>query len=161
MEVALVLPDILGEEFGVVLHSVVDVDLADSTSKVLYDPSPFGLPLKRGSSSSTLQSIDAQSPYPVISATPSSRQNSWFRLLRSNLAPFCLAFLAALRDERFSRAYSKSWIHALNGASNASANVGTILVFVVAECPLNNAFGDLEGPKEGSSLRRGRIWREV
>ena len=146
------LPDILGEGIGLVLHTVVNVDPADSTSKVLYDPSPFGLPLKRGSSSSRLQSFDAQSPYPVISATPSSRQNSWFRLLRSNLAALCLAFLAALRDERFSRAYSNSSIHALNGASKASANVGTILVFVVAECPLNNAFGELDRLKEGSSL---------
>ena len=73
MEVAIVLPDILGEEFGVVLHSVVDVDLADSTSKVLYDPSPFGLPLKRESSSPRLHSFDAQSPCPFISAMPSSR----------------------------------------------------------------------------------------
>ena len=35
MEVALVVPDILGDEFGVVLHSVVDVDLGERNSKVL------------------------------------------------------------------------------------------------------------------------------
>ena len=42
MEVALVVPDNLGDEFGVLLHSVVDVDLRDTSSKVLYDPSPWG-----------------------------------------------------------------------------------------------------------------------
>ena len=97
-------PDVLGDEFGVLLHSVVDVDLEDGSSKVLYDPSPLGLSLKRGSSSSRLHSFDAQSPCPFISAIPSSRQDSRFQLLRSDLATFCLVFLAALRDERFSRA---------------------------------------------------------
>ena len=153
-------PDILGDEFGVLLHSVVDVDLGDGSSKVLCDPSPWGFPSKRGSSSPRLQSFDAQSPCPFISAMPSSRQDSRFQLLRSNLAAFCLVFLAALRDERFSRACSKSWTHALAGASNASANIGTIPVFIVGECPLNNALWVLEEPKEGSNLGRGRSKRE-
>ena len=108
--------DILGDEFGVVLHSVVDVDLGEGSTKSLYDPSPWGFPLKRESSSSRLQSFDAQSPCPFISAMPSSRQDSRFQLFRSNLVALCSAFLTALRDERFSRADSKSWIHAITGA---------------------------------------------
>ena len=134
--------DILGDELGVLLHSVVEVDLGEGSSKVLYDPSPWGFPLKRGSSSSMLQSFDAQSPCPLISAMPSSRQNSRFQLLRSDLAAFCAAFLAALRDERFSRADSKSSTHAITGALNASAKVGTIPVFIVGKWSLNNVSSD-------------------
>ena len=157
MEVALVLPDILGEEFGVVLHSVADADLADIASKVLYDPSPFGLPSKRGSSSSSLQSFDAQSPCPSISATPSSRHDSWFRLLRSDLAAFRSAFLTALRDARFSKTCSKSWIHALTGASNASANVGTILVLAWLSAHWTTPGVTLRALRNGRPMKRSNV----